>query len=366
MPKNEFSRLGRAALLISLCVGSVACEAAPAANASARRQAPQIPRVAQAQMGATDEIAVRDEIANQTWALLEMRDFAGVERLVKTYRDRRERTPSGSFKVTLAHDTIEDFLQEGGRAPCGEQRQAYVEDWLRAAPQSPPAIIAYARDFVLQALCIRGLEAPDKVDPKVMPTVRAKLQIAADALQDNKAAGAEDPHWYVLMEEIAAYQRWDEPKFEALHAEAVSKFGWNYAIYTWAGRYYLPRWGGSIEAFDQFARRSAERTRATDGMGLYVRLYWTAMWENELYHDLKHYSRADLGLLRTSMHDVAARYPTPWNYNIFAWISCRNEMFAEAKTYTDKITGPAGYPPWPTPAMFEACKYMADRARPSV
>jgi len=91
-----------------------------------------------------------------------------------------------------------------------------------------------------------------------------------------------------------------------------------------------------------------------------------AMQEGDLYHDLKHYSRADLDLLRTSMRDVADRYPNNWNYNNFAWISCRNEMFAEAKAYLDKITDSPTYPPWPTPAIFEACKDMARRTAPSV
>jgi hypothetical protein len=311
-------------------------------------------------------MAVRDQIVNQTWALLEMRDFAGVDRLAKTYLERRERTPSGVFKAAYIHYTIEDFLQDGGRAPCGEQKRPYVEDWIMAAPRSPSAIVAYAQYYVLQGLCARGFETADKVDPDALAIFKANVQIAAEALQANKAAGAQDPQWYALMQEVAAYQRWDEPKFEALHAEAVSKFGWDYQIYLRAGRYYLPRWGGSLEAFDQFARRSAERTRATDGAGLYVRIYWNAMQEGELYHDLKHYSRADLDLLQTSMRDVAARYPEPWNYNNFAWILCRNEMFGEAKTYLEKITDPPSDPPWPTPAMFEACKYMVERTAPSV
>jgi hypothetical protein len=308
-------------------------------------------------------MAVREEIVNQTWALLEMRDYAGVDRLAKTYLERRERTPSGVFKAAYVYYAIKEFLQDGQRAPCGEQRQSYVEDWIKAAPRSPPAIIGYAQDFVLQGLCERGLASADEVEPKALSKFQAKVQIAAAALQANKAAGAQDPQWYALMQEIAAYQRWDEPRFDALHGEAVSKFGWDYQIYMRAGRYYLPRWGGSLEAFDRYARRSTELTRASDGEALYVRLYWNAMQEGELYHDLKHYSRADLDLLGASMRDIAARYPTPWNYNNFAWILCRNEMFAEAKTYTDKITDPASDSPWPTPAMFKACKSMADRAK---
>jgi len=347
-------------MLLSLCIGVLSCDAAQGADNAAGPEVRQIPA------GAADEMAVREEIINKTWALLEMRDVAGVDRLARTYRDRRERTPSGTFKVAYVYYTIRDFLQDGGRTPCGEQRQAYVEDWIKAAPQSPTAIIAYAQDFVLQGLCARGPGPADKVDPKVSSIFRNKMQIAAAALQDNKAAGAEDPHWYALMEEVAAYQRWDEPKFDALHAEAVSKFGWDYQIYFHAGRYYSPRWGGSVEAFDRFARRSAEHSRGTDGTGLYARIYWNAMQEGDLYHDLKHYSRADLDLLRTSMRDVADRYPNNWNYNNFAWISCRNEMFAEAKAYLDKITDSPTYPPWPTPAIFEACKDMARRTAPSV
>ena len=345
-------------MLLSLCIGVASCDAALSASSGA------LPEVRQVPIGAANEMAVREEVINTTWALLEMRDFAGVDRLAKTYRDRRERTPSGTFKAAYVYYTIGDFLQDNGRAPCGEQRQAYVEDWIKAVPQSPPANIAYAHDFVLQGLCARGLG--DRLKPKGQSTFDSKMQIAAVALQDNKTAAAEDPQWYAMMEEIATYQRWDESRFEALHAEAVSKYNWYYQIYFLAGRYYLPRWGGNVEAFDRFARRSVERTRATDGTGLYARLYWIATQEGGLYHDLKHYSRADLDLLRTSMRDVASRYPDLWNYNYFAWISCRNEMFAETKTYLDRITDPPSYPPWPTPAAFTACKYMADRTAPSV
>lgn len=348
------ARPGRLGLIVSLCIVLGACSPAHGA------QPAPIPELPPPAAGAVDELTARQQIVDKVSALMDARDFAGLDRLATEYREGRERTGSGKFKSSTYYQSIYWYLFNRLEGRCSPQAQAYVEDWIAAAPQSAPAILAYADFFKRKAFCARGNGFASSVAPDAWPIFNANIDKSAAILLQHKAVGALDPEWYAQMQQIATYQQWDDRDFEKLHAEAVSRFAWSYDVYFSAIPYYQPQWGGSMDKFDQFARRSAEATKASDGLGLYARIYWFAY--EDCVETLRRCTHVDMKLLRASMRDVAVRYPDAWNYNNFAWILCANEDLIGANDYLRRLSGDPPSKPWPDAQTYYACKTYAGAA----
>jgi len=140
------------------------------------------------------------------------------------------------------------------------------------------------------------------------------------------------------MEQIAAIQRWPEAKFSALLSEALQKEPLYYENYFAAVDYYGPKWGGSAEALESFARRAVEQTKSTEGYGMYARIYWYA-WQSQYGDSLFRRSDVDWPTLKKSFRDMLARYPDAWNINNFARFACLAEDKDTTAELIVKING---------------------------
>lgn len=100
--------------------------------------------------------------------------------------------------------------------------------------------------------------------------------------------------------------------------------------------YNAPKWGGSAQAIEDFARAAVGRTRKTEGEGMYARIYWYAAQSQ--YHDqLFSQSKVDWPTMKRGIHDVLARYPDAWNLNNFARFACLAGDRAEAQALAARV-----------------------------
>jgi hypothetical protein len=168
------------------------------------------------------------------------------------------------------------------------------------------------------------------------------------------------------MESVANAQGWDKPRFMALIRAAQAREPLYELIYERAAvTYFQPKWNGSLEELDQFARYAAESTERWEGSGLYARIYWYV----QAYSPgvpLEASTKIDWALMKTAMEDVARRYPDPWNVNNFAMFSCTEGDWRETKYFMEKISGPLLSPPWRDAAHFANCRALAMTPRPGV
>ena len=300
-----------------------------------------------------------DEVA----ALIRARDYDALDAMGARLVATQARTSSGLLKAGLFYSSIHWYLLNGVGGRCSPDAQGVADAWFAARPKSPPAILAVAYAHLSTAWCARGQDGASKVPEEAWPIFYREARAAGEVLANNRSA-AVAPAWYAAMEDVAIAENWPDDAFARLHAEAVQRFPWSYDIYFRAARHYQAQWGGSKTAFDAFARRSAAASKATDGAGLYARIYWAAY--DGCLETLTRCTAVDMPMLADSMADIAARYPSSWNDSNFAWILCANNAADKARPYFERLPADSPGDPWPNQSTFDWCRQMsgADGVKP--
>lgn len=313
------------------------------------------------------EIAEKEAVIARTEALLQARDYAGLAQEESEYLQTKARTSAGVWKLTRYYSTIDDWLgrlHRGSGSVCSHEARNFVENWVGATPRSPAATITYAQYLIGEAFCIRGDKVASKVAPRNWAPFLAHIEQARQYLETHKDPAQADPQWFVVMEEVANAQGWDEQRFMTLIKAAQAREPLYYQIYfTAAASYFRPEWNGSLEKIDRFARYAAKSTERWEGTGLYARIYWYLDGERQIPGPMTVFTKIDWGLMKNSMEYVAREYPDRWNTNHFALFSCAENDFKETKYFLDKISGPVMSPPWRDTAQFSDCRTFAMTAK---
>jgi hypothetical protein len=274
-------------------------------------------------LAGAEELQERATIQSQVYDLMWSEDFGALESIADSYRTSKARTSSGLWKLTLFYAGIERAFQRQG----ADWAHRIALDWTDRYPQSAAAHLAYA-----QAL----------PDPK---TARAYLEA-------HKSVAAQDPRWYEMMAEIACGQGWPQPRFAPIIDEALDRTPEYYPVYFAAAEYYSPKCGGSTAELEAFARMAVERTRDTDGWGLYARIYWYAsqtVFGDQLF-TASEVSWADM---KKGMDDVLRQYADGWNLANFVRFACLKGDGQMMKQLTDRMDERA----W---SIWDAQNYSAD------
>lgn len=142
---------------------------------------------------------------------------------------------------------------------------------------------------------------------------------ARDALErvprDQIKCGA----WYALRIRVGRHTGEPTSKLWTVFEEGTKRFPRYHSIYFSAAEMLLPKWGGSFEEFERFARRSAEQTAAYEGEGMYARLFWIFDDADELDPKKVNWKRVLKGYA-----DLNSRFPNSWwNANRHASAACR-------------------------------------------
>jgi hypothetical protein len=300
----------------------------------------------------SSELAERDAIANQVTALLKNERFEDLDTLADSYRSGQARTSSGLWKLSLFYFGLEKMLPRQQHSPeiwalLGQP----VEHWIERRPESPTAHLAYATMLINQAWGIRGTGYAKTVPQPKWEPFHAKVEEARAYLERVKFIASIDPQWYTAMLDIATLQDWPEAKYPALLAEGLDRHPLYYEMYFSAIYRNLPKWGGDAEKVEAIARNAVERTRASEGSGLYARIYWVAS-ASQFGDDLFETSRVDWAEMKRGIDDVLAQYPDDWNLNHFAKFACLAGDHAKAAELIDRIEGE------PLPAVWGASFYL--------
>jgi hypothetical protein len=181
-------------------------------------------------------------------------------------------------------------------------------------------------------------------------------------LEKYKTVASVDPEWYELMLLIGRNEEWDKTQFMALLDEGLKREPGFYQTYFAALEYLLPKWAGSVAEVEDFAVSSAKRSAATEGSGMYARIYWYAS-QTQFGRDLFIKSRARWPSMRKGFDDIVARYPDAWNLNNYAQFACSANDGAKTKQLLSKI-GEQGVIPqaWGRFEFFTQCQQLAARS----
>jgi hypothetical protein len=280
--------------------------------------------------------------------------FDEIEAMADAFRRNDARTPSGRWKMGLLHDAL-----GYGLLTCQWLCDGKMEAWIARYPDSPLPLLAQADVLLEKAWEHRGRRYADKVKAEAWQPFYEGVAQARDHLEGNKTVGSQDPNWYTLMASVATAEGWPKKRFNALIDEGLDRFPSYYSIYFSAVGFYAPRWHGSDKEIEAFARKAVERTRATEGVGMYARIYWYA---SQVHYEDALFSDSDVVWddMKAGIDDVLKTYPDQWNINNFARFACLARDGSKALQLIERIEGEPDPAVWLPGDYFQRCKSWAE------
>lgn len=279
------------------------------------------------------EKSEREAIMADVKSAFQKDDFAWIEQRYAEMNKNTERLPSGVLKSArllyglMVATELPSNLQgsEDGIRMAQEAHwvamEKKTERWQQIYPKS--SVAAFARSDVFQdhAFFFRGRRFARDVDPAMWKPFRTYIDRAFDALASPENQITRDQAWYCAMIKNAQFRDIDPNQFAELIVEASNKYPSYYEIYFFAANKLAPKWGGSTEAFEWLANLAVSKTRKTEGMALYTRLYWSIA-QSDFNDDLFTKTRADWKKMKPGFDDIVKQYPSEWNLNNYAWFAC--------------------------------------------
>jgi hypothetical protein len=307
----------------------------------------------------TEEERARDAIRAEVSAAWKAGHVGVLERLHAEYMDPRARTPSGQWKLVFFHQGLATpmALDKDDEAGWAELDARYVR-WRDLHPASPVPRLARAHAHMQRAWAYRGTKWARDVDPAAWEPYHTQMQWARELLEADREIASVDPQWYRLMALVALHQGWPDAERDALETGILALAPTYYEAVFAAATRYEPKWGGSDAALDAFARRAVAATRATEGEGLYPRIYWSVHGSVDVGW-MQDDSRAEWAMLRRGMDDVLAKYPDEWNRQHFAAMACNSGHEADLRELMKD--GFHGYVlnAWGEPRSYDFCSHVA-------
>lgn len=278
-----------------------------------------------------DELTERKRIYRAVSSAVQANDTKRLSSLAATLLASRGRTPSGNWLSGVFHSAIQFEIEKGMKREtgCVSPREPLVRKWLASDPDSPAAIITAAHHEIRRGWCHRGGGHANTVTDAGWKNFYGFAGAGHQLLVENHAVASVDPEFYAIMVDAYRALNMSRSRLNSLLDEATDREPYYLRTYFNASHSYLPQWGGSLEELDSFARYAAWRTRRSDGMGFYYRIYWYLGECNCSAEKL----RGDREDTLEAMRDIYERYPVPFNASHMQQVSCEAGDRDEALHY---------------------------------
>jgi len=304
-----------------------------------------------------------DAIILEAQRLAATDDFASIERLVKHYNARQQMNENGLSSVGTFYTAMSgSFEIDVADTEAWNRRFAWADRWIAAYPKSPTARVMRGRIEFLRGASYRGSGWARDVTPENNASYQRYASQAADYLLEHRAIASKDPYFYRTLLIIGFRMDWPEFELMALFDEGAERYPYYFGQFTVPMMYYTPRWGGSFEAMEAFARHAMARVPPPDRAALYARLYTYAQflgWESPLTG-----GQIDWPLFDEGTRNIVARYPSPGNLQAYASMGCGSQHRARAAAFLQQFRGEPDLKIWGDAQKFEFCSAYAKGAFP--
>ena len=310
-------------------------------------------------LAATNAEPLEDTAVKEAARALALKgDMRGFDALATSFRQSRERTPSGSWKLGLAYLSITQDLFAPAD-PRWEKLQQAAGDWLAESPDSPSAVALDAR--LLRAHAWAWHDTGDtRGDDN--PQYRRLLEEAQRVLDEHSEVKSRDPEWDALRIAIAREQGADTSQVLRMAGEALEREGYYYPLHEAVTNKLMPRWGGSRQAVEQYAQMALAHSANQEGTQAYERIYYYIVRSNT--DGVPGVEMSEMGvkwpLMQQSLAELTQAYPTAFNRDVQRAITCFTgraaEMRALGRAETANIVSVAW---WDTSEWRQSCNDLA-------
>jgi hypothetical protein len=263
-----------------------------------------------------EDAAVRDSAK----ALLLKGDLGGFDALATGFRNSRERTASGSWKLGLAYLSVDqDWFPPAD--PRWEKLQQAAAEWLAGHPDSPTAVAIEAR--ILRARAWAFHDASEGAGDG-NASYQQLIEEARRVLDAHPDVKIKDPQWDTLRIAIAREQGADTGQILSMAKRALEREAFYYPLHEAVTNKLMPRWGGSRQAVAQYAQMALAYSSKQEGDQAYARIYYYLARSNRDGDP-----GIELGemavqwpLMQQGMADIVGAYPSAFNHDVQRVLTC--------------------------------------------
>jgi hypothetical protein len=291
-------------------------------------------------------------------ALLLKGDLRGFDALATAFRQSRERTASGNWKLGLAYLSVtQDWFAPADRS--WEKLQRAAGDWLAENPDSASAVVLNAR--ILRAHAWAWHDSGDMPGDN-NPQYRQLLEQARRVLDEHPEVKSQDPEWDALRIAIAREQGAGTGQILQMAQDALERESYYYPLHEAVTNKLMPRWGGSRQALDQYVQMVLAHSASREGTQAYARIYYYIVRSNT--DGVPGIEMSEMGvkwpLMQQSLAEVMHAYPSTFNRDVARAITCFTgraaEMRALGRADTANIV-PVAW--WDTSKWRQSCNELA-------
>lgn len=268
------------------------------------------------------EQATRGSVSQEVINAFLAKDFDKLEELAAKYRESKSRTPSGLWLLGRFYYAFYQIYGQRDSVEIWAQASKDAKEWINQFPDSPTPHIAYAHILSKIAWEHRGYGSGSQVEEDDWEPFHENQRSARAYLEQHKSIAARDPHWYALMLSILRTENVDDETIRQYYLEGVKLEPLYFPMHMEALYNFIPKWGGSIEAVDDFILLATRQVEESQRDMLYARLYWASVTnqfpEDRFFHETK----VDWNRMKRGMKEVVTEYPDIWNIFYFTFFAC--------------------------------------------
>jgi len=211
--------------------------------------------------------------ADHVHSLLDQGNYAELESIAQTNRLERGRFVAGDWRNNEFFNAV--VWVSPGAVPKDPDYQEQIEKlkkWQAARPDSAAAKIAIAKLYVHYADFARGTGYADTVSRNQWKQYRTRTAIAKQALLEAATLKEREPHWYLVMQQIAHNEGWEKADARELLDQALAFEPDYFHFYRAYSTYLLPQWYGDPGEIPAFAKQVASKHPEPAGSILYFQI----------------------------------------------------------------------------------------------
>lgn len=265
-------------------------------------------------------------------------NFEQLDKLYEQWCTGKDRFPDGRWKLSQYGDGLSENFSVWNK---WERDLQTIKKWQKSNPKSEAAQYieaVYWRTFAWRA---RGSGYASTVSKEGWELFRERLNKSKEILDKLSTGSIKCPAPYAAHLSLLTDLNASEDEMNTVFNEGTKRFPEYHNIYFSMSIHYQPKWGGSIEEYDAFAKHTAEKTKKFEGMGMYARLYWLVDYQGGLPFHEKENKLPEWSKLKAGYADLMKKYPySIHNLGKYMDVSCRS---SDSKLYRELRSKISGY-----------------------
>lgn len=285
-------------------------------------------------------LSSRVEIFKVVNALKSFSAFDELDDLATNMREAKSMTANGYPALALYYEQLARRIDDPDISieKIDEQikrSENEVGKWLKKRPESSAAHLEMAKTFFDAGWMIRGSGYANSVTEEKWKGYKEYMEKSRAYLTQCYTVCRADPEWYRLMLAVMRSSSESGDLYFRTFVEGFEKFPEYSPIYTEFAFRLTPKWGGTVQLFENFAKEVASKFPTNTGDAAYARIYFDAAdWpENPKFSEWK----VNCPRLIRGHDEIVAKFPTDYNFNVAAFTAMLCTDAKATKRFLAKI-----------------------------